>query len=115
MAMDPGVMPGTGIMRHAPLFYRFIFQIAKYFLRVINYFFPNLPIRSPQRSADDLLFATFDEDMLGVHPKAVTLNGRVEKITSAESRDEAKAKRLWKESLVLSGLKQGDTILVNWK
>jgi len=102
-------------MRHAPMFYRFIFQILRYFIGVINYFFPKLPFRSPQRSAEDLLYASFDKETLGVHPKAVTLNGRTEEMTSGESRDEAKGKRLWEGSLVLSGLKEQETILSNWK
>ena len=115
LALDPGGMPGTGIVKDSPWFQRFFLGIVKRLLVVINFVAPSLPFRSPNRSAADLLHACFDEKELGQHPKGVNLNGRVKQTTSAESRDEAKQKELWDASLKLAGLREGDTILVNWQ
>ena len=114
MALDPGAMPGTGISRDAPFTIRATIRVLRLMLGFINYFFPNAPFRSPKRSAGDLLHASLDEEEIGARPKAVNLNGRVRENTSAESRDEAKWKKLWEGSVKLAGLKKGDTVLANW-
>jgi hypothetical protein len=48
-------------------------------------------------------------------PKAVNLNGRVIEDTSPESHDEEKQESLWEGSVKLANLREGDTILKNWK
>lgn len=56
--------------------------------------------------------ACFDDDvLLGKHPKAVYLSGSALAGTSAETRDEAKQKRLWDASVELSGVKDEETPL----
>jgi hypothetical protein len=114
MAMDPGAMPGTGISRNAPFTIRAAVRVLGLMLGLINYCFPDVPFRSPQRSAGDLLRASLEEEEVGARPKAVNLNGRMKEDTSAESRDEAKWKELWEGSLKLARLKKGDTVLANW-
>ena len=84
-------------------------------LGVVNYLFPSVPFRSPQQSADDLYRAVFDEKELGIHPKAVTLDGNKRNVTSEESRDQNKQEELWEKSVKLAGLKEGDTELAHWK
>jgi WW domain-containing oxidoreductase len=113
-ALDPGGMPGTGIQKTAPLQYRFFATILGYLIPILNYFAPSIPIRSPARSGRDLLYASMDVDTLK-RPKAVNLNGPVIEDTSLESHDEEKQGSLWEGSLKLANLRDGDTILHNWK
>ena len=114
--MDPGGIPGTGIMRDAPFM---LWAIMNFFglllVPLIDYFFPNGFIRSAKQSAKHVLFAMFDQETLGIHPKAVTLDGRKKRPTSAESRDSEKWEQLWENSVKMVGLKDGDTMLTNWK
>ena len=116
MALDPGGMPGTGITRDAPWLIQLIMgRVMPLFLGIINYLAPSMPFWTPERSGGDLLCAALDEEKLGKHPKAVTLDGRVKNVTSPESRDENKQKELWQGSLALAEIKESDTILSNWK
>jgi NAD(P)-dependent dehydrogenase (short-subunit alcohol dehydrogenase family) len=115
MALDPGGMPGTGIMREAPWYMRFIVQkIMPLFLGIMNYIAPSMPFRTPTRSGEDLVYAALDENELGRHPKALNLNGRIKEPTSKESKDEAKQKELWESSIKFAGIRDGDTMLENW-
>jgi hypothetical protein len=113
-ALDPGGMPGTGIQKTAPLQYRLVAIILGYLIPILNYFAPSIPIRSPARSGQDLLYAAMDVETLK-RPKAVNLNGRVIEDTSPESHDEEKQEMLWEGSVKLANLREGDTILKNWK
>ena len=108
-------MPGTGISRDAPLMPRLFMKFMGLILGIFNYLFPSIPFRSPQQSADDLYLVCFDEEELGAHPKAVTLDGTKMNVTSEESRDQKKQEELWEKSVKLAGLKEGDTVLVHWK
>lgn len=72
---------------------------------------PNGNFRTPSKSAKDLLNASFDEETLGKHPKAVYLNGSAKFEPSKETRDETKQKQLWVESVKLSGLREDETVL----
>jgi hypothetical protein len=115
LSMDPGAMPGTGISRAAPLIPRLFMKFMGLILGDVNYLFPSVPFRSPQKSANDLYRACFDEKQLGIHPKAVTLDGNKRNVTSEESRDQNKQEELWEKSVKLAGLKEGDTLLSHWK
>ena len=114
MSMDPGGMPTANIARDAPLSSHVTVMIIAFLLPFLNFFFPSIPFRTTQKSADDLYFTCFDEKELGARPKAVTLDGTKRLVTSAESRDEEKWSRLWEGSIVLAGLKGGDTVLAKW-
>ena len=113
--MDPGGMPTADIARDSPLGTRVVIAILAFLLPFLNFCFPSLPFRTTQKSADDLYFASFDEKELGIHPKAVTLDGSKRLVTSEESRDEEKWERLWEGSVKLAGLKEGDTVLTKWR
>lgn len=116
LSMDPGAMGGTGIAKRAPLLIRFLAQIMIPLLQNIAiYFSSNGSMRPTWKSARDLMLASFDENYLGVRPKAVYLNGSVKATSSAESRDEDKQKQLWEESLKLAMIRDGETALENWK
>ena len=108
-------MPTADIARDSPLATRFVIAILTFLLPFLNFCFPSLPFRTTQKSADDLYFASFDEKELGIHPKAVTLDGSKRLVTSEESRDEEKWERLWEGSVKLVGLKEGDTVLAKWR
>jgi hypothetical protein len=81
---------------------------------LITYFYPSFPFRTTEQSAADLIYVCFDQKELGVHPKAVNVNGRVKEDTSAESKDEAKQRLLWEASIKLLQMKGEDTALANW-
>jgi len=57
--------------------------------------------------------ACFDVDKLGVgeFPKAVYLDGSKVVLPSLECRDEVKQEALWRDSLGLVGLGEGETAL----
>ncbi|RYP42553.1 hypothetical protein DL768_010325 [Monosporascus sp. mg162] len=112
LAVDPGTM-STGLARHAPWFIRILmFKIVFPLLVLLK---PNGTIRSPGKSAADVLAAAFDSSpVLGQYPKGVYLNGSEPAETSAESRDVRKRVLLWKESLRYTHLQKEETILVNW-
>jgi hypothetical protein len=79
------------------------------------YFWPNGPLRTPGKTARDMLYVTFDEKTLGEHPKALYMDGTEISETSPESRDEEKHERLWEGSLRMAGVRGGDTTLLHWK
>jgi len=108
-------MPTAGIARDSPLAQRVTVAILAFLLPFLNFWFPSLPFRTTQKSADDLYFASFDEEELGTHPRAVTLDGSKRLVTSEESRDGEKWERLWEGSVKLARLKEGDTVLTKWR
>jgi len=113
--MDPGAMSGTDLLRTSPLPLKILMHwILPLFIGILNYLAPTVPFRTTKVSGGDLLCAALGDE-LGKHPKAVNLVGRVQQITSAETRDESKQKELWNGSLSLAGIKEEETVLVNWK
>ncbi|KAK4442605.1 NAD(P)-binding protein [Podospora aff. communis PSN243] len=65
-------------------------------------------------SAKDVLRAAFDVETLGQRPRAAYLNGAELWESSAESRDEGKQRQLWLDSVKLTGLQLGHTVLLAW-
>lgn len=114
LAVDPGLMGGTKLTRNGVMILKIISQIATLFQGIIVWISPNGSLRSPKKSAGDLLRAAFDEKELGVHPKAAYLNGSEPKVSGKEARDEQKQKMLWEQSLKLAGIEEGSTILKSW-
>jgi hypothetical protein len=80
---------------------------------IFVYLQPNGSLRTPTKSAADLLRASFDEKALGKHPKALYLNGSEMGAVTAEAKDEKKQTDLWEGSLQFAGIKEGDTALKN--
>lgn len=115
LAMDPGGMPATNLSRDAPFSVKASLALIGVLRPIVAYFFPKFPFRTPEQSAGDLIYACFEQEELGAHPKAVYLNGRMKENTSMESKDEIKQKRLWEASIKIAGLRSGDTVLENWK
>ena len=89
----------------------FLGWIATPLTPVLNWIWPNGYFRTRAKSAHDLVLASFDEDALGRHPKGVFLNGTAVAVSSAETRDEGKQRRLWEASVEMAGVGDGDSAL----
>jgi hypothetical protein len=115
VSVDPGGMP-TGIARDAPFLIQVLMKwILPSLAPILVYLQPNGSLRTPAKSAADLLRASFDEKALGKHPKALYLNGSEVGAVTAEAKEEKKQRELWEGSLQFAGIKEGDTALRNWK
>lgn len=76
----------------------------------------NNGIRTPHKSAGDVLAAALDSSpVLGERPQGLYLVGTERAEVSSEAKDEKKRLLVWKDSIRYTGLKQEDTILVNWE
>ena len=78
---------------------------------ILVYLQPNGSLRTPTKSAADLLRASFDEEALGKHPKALYLNGFEVGTVTPEAKGEKKQRDLWEVSVRIAGIKEGDTML----
>lgn len=113
LGVDPGTM-STGLQRHSSFFIRVV--LFGVIFPLIAWLSPNGGIRTPERSAGDVVRAAFDNgEGLGESPKDVYLDGTKPFETGVESRDAQKRDWVWKESVRLAGLKEGNTALVNWQ
>lgn len=72
---------------------------------------PNGMFRTPERSGQHLVRACFDTEELGERPRAAYLDGGRAWEAGEEVRDEEKQRRLWGDSLRLTGLGEGETVL----
>ncbi|TGJ81877.1 hypothetical protein E0Z10_g6894 [Xylaria hypoxylon] len=112
LGVDPGAMI-SGMQRLAPWFIRVL--IFKVIYPLVLHLNPNGPVRSTSRSADDILEATFAVGEEGLSLKDKYFDGREPLKTSEESRDPAKRELVWKETVKLVSLKEGDTVLTYWQ
>lgn len=112
LGVDPGAMP-TDICRREGFFIRVV--AMKIIMPILNpislYFQPNGFLRTPRKSAGDVLRAAFDTATLGERPKGIYLNGTDPWPTSKEAQDEKKREDLWRDSLVLANVTKEDTAL----
>ncbi|KAI0479231.1 putative short-chain dehydrogenase [Xylariaceae sp. FL0804] len=113
VGVDPGAMR-SGMQRHAGWFIRvLVFGIIYRFLVWLNPY--NGAVRPTSRSAGDVLQAAFTAGEDGVPPKDRYFDGRTPLETSEESRDPVKREMVWRETVRLSGLKEGETVLTKWQ
>ncbi|TVY78299.1 Short-chain dehydrogenase TIC 32-like chloroplastic protein [Lachnellula suecica] len=113
LAVDPGSM-STGLQRHASWLIRVL--MFRIILPIIALLMPNGPIRTTQTSASHILKAAFDSDQtLGQFPKELYFDGLELVETSDEAKDAQKRVFVWRQSKHYAGLKEGETVLVNWK
>ncbi|KAL2285646.1 hypothetical protein FJTKL_07666 [Diaporthe vaccinii] len=114
LGVDPGTL-STGMQRLAPWFIRVL--LFKVIYPLILFFNPDTNVlRTPARSAGDVLeaaFGTVGEG--GKPPRDLYFDGRVLVETGEESRDAAKRALVWAETAKLAGLKDGETVLENWR
>lgn len=71
-------------------------------------------MRTPTIVGKDLVWCCWNESVLGKEPKALYVDARVVSTTSPESCEVWKQKTLWNGSLKVAGVKEGDTVLMNW-
>jgi hypothetical protein len=81
---------------------------------IISSLSPSSSVRAPARSAYDVLRAAVDTETLGMHPRAVYLNGIQPWESSAEAKDAAKGRMLWTDSVRYTKLEAGQTALASW-
>ncbi|RYP21125.1 hypothetical protein DL765_002414 [Monosporascus sp. GIB2] len=112
LGVDPGMMV-SGMQRLAPWVIRVL--LFKIIYTALLWLIPkNGPARPTSRSAADVLEAAFGTEG-GELPKDKYFDGRSPFETSEESRDTEKRKLVWKETVKLAGLKEGETVLTNWQ
>ncbi|KAI0394220.1 putative short-chain dehydrogenase [Xylariaceae sp. FL0594] len=112
VGVDPGTMI-TGLQRLAPWFIRvLLFQVIYPLMVYMN---PNGTVRPPGRAAENVLEAAFSNSQGGELLKDKYFDGTTPIETSEESRDATKRKLVWKETLKLAGLKEGETVLTDWQ
>ncbi|GIZ49980.1 hypothetical protein CKM354_001299500 [Cercospora kikuchii] len=112
LALDPGTMGGTGLVRSGSLVIRLMMNyILPPITQVAGWYSPNGMLRTPYKSGGDLLRAAFDESDIGRHPKALYLDGSAVGQPAEEAKDEDKQRRLWEGSVKLAGLRQEETAL----
>ncbi|KHN93995.1 NAD(P)-binding domain protein [Metarhizium album ARSEF 1941] len=114
VGVDPGSMV-TSIQRHAPWVIRVaIFGIL---YPVIACLFPNGPVRTPERSASDVLDAALAPNRAGGEgsSEALYLNGRDAAEANSEVKDPRKRELLWKQTVKYTRLVAGETILCHWQ
>ncbi|KAK9423234.1 putative Ketoreductase (KR) domain-containing protein [Seiridium unicorne] len=113
LGVDPGGMI-TSMTRYAPWVIRVL--VAKVIYPALLYINSNNGVVRPtSRSAGDILEAAFRSGEEGQLPKDKYYDGREPLETSEESRDEAKRKLVWEETVKLAGLREGETVLSNWQ
>ena len=118
VAYDPGWVGGTALYSPLPWWLRIcLVYIIVPFQIVMCYLFPNGMYRTGEKVGRDIVFACFDGKTLrlGMEPRALYLDGTVVGASSEESYDEGKWKRLWQESLRVVKIREGDTVLRNWR
>ncbi|KAK8063303.1 hypothetical protein PG996_007955 [Apiospora saccharicola] len=118
VGVDPGPM-ATGMQRLAPWVIRVLF--FKVVFPMMAYLSPSRAfLNSTSRAAGDVLgsgegSAEEEEEEGAALPKDGYFQNGVPMETSEESRDGAKRALVWRETVKLTGLKEGETALVNWK
>ncbi|KAL1853173.1 hypothetical protein Daus18300_011912 [Diaporthe australafricana] len=109
LAMEPGAMVtniATG-SKQSKTMNKVVVQLS----RLSSAVAPNSPLRTPLKSGEHLLRASFDTKDLGEHPKGTYLDGGKTRKPGIEAQDEEKQKRLWGDSLKLVNLGKDETAL----
>ncbi|KAI2465628.1 NAD(P)-binding protein [Annulohypoxylon bovei var. microspora] len=117
LSMDPGGMT-TSISRRSTWLLRNILLpiVGALVAPLLTWLSPNGKLRTPWKSAGDVLHAAFDTDGgLGEYPNGIYLNGSEIADIGPEAKDETKSRRIWKDSLVYANVKEGETVLADWK
>ncbi|KAK8076110.1 Short-chain dehydrogenase TIC 32- chloroplastic [Apiospora phragmitis] len=108
LGVDPGWM-ATGIARRHPQ-YVFVRTIMPWVAALLSWLKPSGMFRTPARSAGDVVAA-----MLGNNSKGVYFKGARPAEVSAEARDRAKRLMVWRDSVGYARLREGETMLADWR
>ncbi|KAI0384678.1 NAD(P)-binding protein [Hypomontagnella monticulosa] len=121
LGLDPAAMLSR-ITRRSSLFNNWFVRVVVMQLigpplaALLTWWNPNGDLRTTSKSAADVLRACFDTDRgLGEYPNGIYLNGDAISDVGAEAKDETKCRRLWSDSLGYANIKEGDTILADWR
>lgn len=114
--MDPGAVGGTNLYENGfPVLMKFVLNhILVPVQNIAMYLGPksNGRFRTKEKVGRDLIWACWDEGILGSPcPGALYLNGTQVVDSSPETHDERKQKELWRESLELVGIGEGESAL----
>jgi hypothetical protein len=102
-------MGGTSLLRDSPAFTRFLFFALGVMGPVLVAWNPNGTWRTTFKSGTDLLKAGFEtEEPYGERPQAVYFDGGMRGESSEESGDEEKQRSLWRGTLGVLGVREGD-------
>lgn len=119
LAVDPGAM-ATGIVRRSEswvlrvFFFRVLIPtLAPVLVRC----FPNGSLRTPQKSASDVLAAALNSgpSPLSKRPKGLYLDGSEQGQYNAEAKDPRKCGAVWRASVLYTQLAAEDTMLEHWQ
>ncbi|KAH9890719.1 putative short-chain dehydrogenase [Xylariomycetidae sp. FL2044] len=112
LGVDPGTMPTRITVGTLSLPTKLIFHIVA---RIAVFFSPNGIMRTPSKSAGDVLSAALVTSApFGEKPKGLYLNGSELQEISQEAKDANKRTGLWKASIEYTGLQGSETCLVDW-
>ncbi|KAI0830962.1 NAD(P)-binding protein [Hypoxylon sp. FL0890] len=115
LGVDPAAMI-SGLARRAKWYIRTMIQFLVVLGPVLTWLNPNGDLRTPWKSAGDVIHACFDTDGgLGEHPNGLYLNGTLIVDVGPEAKDDTKCRRLWQDSLEYAQIKEGDTVLADWR
>ncbi|KAI1644855.1 NAD(P)-binding protein [Daldinia loculata] len=117
LGLDPAAMM-SGIARRSSWLVRVLIMqcIGPLIAPIVTWLSPNGNLRTTWKSAGDVIHACFDTDGgLGEYPNGIYLNGTAISDVGPEAKDETKCRRLWRDSLEYANIKEGDTVLADWR
>ncbi|KAH8890468.1 putative short-chain dehydrogenase [Thozetella sp. PMI_491] len=117
LGIDPGSVQ-SDLVRRGPWIIRvFMFQIIMPLLvPILVWLNPNGSMRTTAMGARDIVSAALDcGPPMGERPKALYMYGTRLENPSDESKDLQKRELLWRETVGYAQLKDGETVLQNWK
>ena len=114
LGYDPGWVPASSIFRDQTSAVKGFMAVMGLITPLLCRLLKNPLFRTPARNGRDVLRACFDKKEIGEYPKALYIDGTVITQTPKWANDEGQQKDVWKGSLELVGLKEGDTALENW-
>ncbi|KAL1641000.1 hypothetical protein SLS58_006442 [Diplodia intermedia] len=114
LAVNPGAMIHSNMLNKLdnPVMKYAVGPIAAGVFRAVQYFNPDGIMRTVERSAADVQKAafSFDDPLLGSHPKGLYFDGAKIVKAAEDSFDETKQKELWDFSVKLAGLSEDDVL-----
>jgi hypothetical protein len=111
LGVDPGAMV-TGLARRGSLIASVITRcIFPLLAPLFVWLWPNGYLRTPKKSASDVMRAALDTETLGERPKDVYLNGTDPWPTSQESKQQDKRTLLWQECILYASVDKDETAL----
>jgi len=114
IGLDPGAM-SSDLLRRGSFFFKwflswFVLPVVGTLSVRLN---PNGPMRTTWKSGGDAVRACFDMESPAGQP--LYLNGTDEFEVAKDAQDETKRRKLWAYGLQAGGIREGDTVLEDWK